>query len=55
MHAVVNHLHLTIPVDQLRPGLEQEALPLLQSLPGFRAAHIVKAAEDRAIGRGQSG
>jgi hypothetical protein len=47
--AVVNHLHLSIPVDQLRASVESEGLPLLSSLPGFRGFYFVKAAEDRAI------
>ena len=49
MFAVVNHLHLSIPVEQVRLSAQAEAIPLLQSLPGFLAAHIVKEAEDRAI------
>jgi heme-degrading monooxygenase HmoA len=48
MFIVVNHLHLNIPVDELRPALEQEGIPLLESLPGFRGFYFVKNAEDRA-------
>jgi hypothetical protein len=48
MYVVINHLHLSIPVDQLRPGLEQEGVPLLQSMPGFQGFYLVKNADDRA-------
>jgi hypothetical protein len=36
MHAVVNHLHFSTPVDDFRAAVQQEALPLLTSLPGFQ-------------------
>lgn len=49
MFAVVNHLHLKIPVDQLRPSIEAEGIPLLSSLPGFHDMLFVKVADDRAI------
>jgi hypothetical protein len=49
MFAVVNHLHLSIPVEQVRLPLQMEALPLLQVQSGFLGAHVVKEAEDRAI------
>jgi hypothetical protein len=49
MFAVVNHLHLNIPVDQLRSGLEQEGVPILAKLPGFKGINFVKVADDRAI------
>jgi hypothetical protein len=49
MFAVVNHLHLKIPVDQLRPAVEAEGIPILSKLPGFHDLLFVKAAEDRAI------
>jgi len=48
MYVVINHLHLSIPVDELRPGLEQELVPLLQSMPGFQGFYFVKNANDRA-------
>jgi heme-degrading monooxygenase HmoA len=48
MYAVVNHLHLNIPVDQLRPGIVEEAIPLLASMPGFLDFYFVKVADDRA-------
>jgi heme-degrading monooxygenase HmoA len=49
MYAVVNHLHFAKPVDDFRSALEQEGLPLLSSMPGFRDFYFVKVAEDRAI------
>jgi hypothetical protein len=48
MFAVVNHLHLDIPVEQLRPGLEQEGAPLLASQPGFRGFYLVRNEDRRA-------
>jgi hypothetical protein len=48
MYAVTNHLHLTIPVDQLQPGLQQEAISLLEHQPGFRALYFVKNTDDQA-------
>jgi heme-degrading monooxygenase HmoA len=49
MYAVVNHLHLSIPVDQIVEGMEREAIPLLKGLPGFQGINLVKVASDRAI------
>lgn len=49
MHAVVNHLHFSKPVDDFRQAVEQEGLPLLSSLPGFRDFLFVKVADDRAV------
>lgn len=48
MHAVINHLHFTKPAEEFRAPLEEEGLPLLASLPGFRGFYFVKEAEDRA-------
>lgn len=48
MFAVINHLHLSKPVAEFRSGLEQEGLPLLAGLPGFRDFYFVQEAEDRA-------
>ncbi len=48
MHAVINHVHLNISIATLIPSIEEEAVPLLISLPGFRGVYIVKEAEDRA-------
>ena len=47
MFAVVNHLHLSISLEQLRLPLQAEALPQVQ--PGFLGAHVVKEAEAQAI------
>lgn len=49
MFAVINHLHLSKPVAEFRSGLEQEGLPLLAGLPGFRDFYFVQEAEDRAV------
>jgi heme-degrading monooxygenase HmoA len=49
MFAVVNHLHFTKPVDEFRQPVQQEGLPLLKSLPGFKDFMLVKVSEDRAI------
>jgi heme-degrading monooxygenase HmoA len=49
MYAVVNHLHLSKPVDTFRAALEAEGLPLLASVPGFRDFYFVRSADDRAI------
>lgn len=48
MYAVINHLHLSKPVEDLRAPLEQEGLPLLAAQPGFENFYFVKTAEDRA-------
>jgi heme-degrading monooxygenase HmoA len=48
MHAVINHLHLNKPVEEVRPGVEKELVPLLRTLSGFRAFYFVREAEDRA-------
>jgi hypothetical protein len=48
MHAVINHLHVDMPVEQLRPGLEAGLLPLIRQLKGFRAFYFMREAEDRA-------
>jgi hypothetical protein len=49
MYAVVNHLHLSIPVDRIVDGVEREAIPLLKALPGFQGVNLVKVASDRVI------
>lgn len=45
MYVVVNHLHLDIPVDELRAAVEQEGAPLLSQLPGFRGFYFVRNGE----------
>jgi len=47
MYTVINHYHLSISVDQIRPRFE-EAVPLVASMPGFQGAYLVKHAEDQA-------
>ena len=49
MFAVVNHLHLNVPVEQIRASTEQEGLDILKELPGFQGLNLVKAADDRLI------
>lgn len=49
MFAVVNHLHFSKPVDELRASVEQEGAPLLASLPGFKAFHFIKVDDTHAI------
>lgn len=49
MFAVVNHLHLNIPVDQISGQVAAEGMPLLAQNPGFRDFMLVKTAEDRCI------
>ena len=49
MFAVVNHLHLKVPVEQIREATAQEGLPILKDLPGFQGLTLVKAADDRMI------
>jgi hypothetical protein len=46
---VVNHLHLTIPVDDLTPIVEREFGPVFQAQPGFERFYLVKAGDDHAI------
>jgi len=48
MFAVINHLHLKIPVDDLRPSLEQEGIPLLAAQPGFNNVYFVRHDEFHA-------
>ena len=49
VYAVVNHLHLKIPVDELRPSLEQEGAPLIAAQPGFKGARFVKVDDHHGI------
>jgi hypothetical protein len=48
-YAVVNHLHLTTPADQLGASTEQSGLAVLKQLPGFRGLNLVKVADEREI------
>jgi heme-degrading monooxygenase HmoA len=50
MFAVINHLHLSKPVNEFQAPIEQEGLlPLLSSLPGFRNFYFVRVSEDRGV------
>ena len=49
MFAVVNHLHLNVPVEQISSATAQEGLPILKGLPGFQGVNLVKVADDRLI------
>lgn len=48
MYAVINHLHLNVPIDQMRPGLVEEGLPLIEALPGFQGIYMIKTDNDQA-------
>ena len=45
---VVNHLHFSVPVDQIAEPVRREAPAVFDSCPGFRAFYFVKTADDRA-------
>ena len=47
MHIVINHLHLDIPVEQIAPAMEAEAVPLLAAQPGFIGCYLTREAPDR--------
>jgi heme-degrading monooxygenase HmoA len=49
MYAVVNQLHLKVPVEQIRSATEQAGLPILKELPGFQGVNLVKVADDKVI------
>ncbi|MCK6629826.1 MAG: hypothetical protein L6R45_32210 [Anaerolineae bacterium] len=49
MFAIVNHLHLNVPVEQIRLGAEQDGVSLLKEMPGFQGINLVKVADDRMI------
>jgi hypothetical protein len=49
MFAVVNQLHLSIPVDDLAPKVQAEGFPTLAQYTGFVAGHLVKVADDRCL------
>ena len=48
MYAVVNHLDLDVPVEQLQPELERTGVPLLAQQPGFRGLYFVRNEPQRA-------
>ncbi|HTY39377.1 MAG TPA: hypothetical protein VMH23_19830 [Bacteroidota bacterium] len=49
MVAVVNHLHFTIPIDDLRTIVQEDGVPLISKLPGFRDFFFVKVDSTHAI------
>jgi len=50
MHAVVNHLHFTEPVDPALFGqAERDLAPAMRAIAGFRGFHVIQAAVDHAI------
>ena len=49
MYVVINHVHLTVPVEQLRQPLEMEGVPILAAQPGFAGFAFVREADDRAV------
>ena len=49
MFAVVNHLDVTKPVDELGVAIEQEGASVLAGLPGFKGFHFVKVDDTHCI------
>ncbi len=49
MVVVVNHLHLTKPIESLRESMDRDALPQLSRLPGFVEAFLVNSDETHGI------
>lgn len=49
MFAVVNHLHLNKPVDEIAAAMRQEGLPILSRLPGFQGFYFVKVDDSHGI------
>lgn len=47
MYAVVNHLHLDIPVTELAPKVKGELLSLLEGCPGFDGFYFTQEDEKR--------
>lgn len=46
---VINHLRLSVPVDELTPTVEAEFGPVFLAQPGFERFRFVKVAPDEAI------
>ena len=46
---VVNHLHLTVPVDQLATTVAREFELVFRAQPGFERFYLVKVSENEAI------
>lgn len=49
MFAVINHLHLDVPVETLKASMDAEGIPLLASLPGFKHIYYVKEDDTHAV------
>jgi len=49
MFAVVNHLHLNKPADEIAAAMQQEGLPILSRLPGFQDFYFVKVDDSHGI------
>lgn len=49
MYAVISHLHLNRPVDDLRAEMEKDGLALLASFTGYQGYYLVKVADNRAM------
>lgn len=49
MYAVVNHLHLNKPVDEIGADMQAEGVPLLSQLPGFQDFYLVKVDDRHGI------
>jgi hypothetical protein len=48
MYVVINHLHLSVPVDRIREAAEQDLAAVFDALPGFEGVYLVKHDEHRA-------
>jgi hypothetical protein len=49
MFAVVNHLHLSRPVDEIGEAIRREGVVVLSALPGFEDFYFVKVSDDHGI------
>ena len=47
MFAVINHLHLTLPVDELAVQIQTEGFPVLAQNKGYVSSYLIKEADDR--------
>jgi hypothetical protein len=47
MFAVINHLHLNIPVDQLAEQVRTEGFEVLSRNKGYVSSYLVKEGDDR--------
>lgn len=49
MFAVVNHLQLSVPPEQIADEAEKTGVAVLSGLPGFEGIELVKAGENHLI------